>query len=129
MILKNLTWQSVFTFIKKNWVYVILIIALFLACFKLFYSNKTLQTINNTVVSKEAENKLLTEQLVLQKKISDSLKVEIDSLYKKWQATNTTQIINLIHNNYDKDRVQILIANNDKQFTIFSEWLSKKSSY
>jgi hypothetical protein len=118
--------KVIINFLKKNGLYIVCSIVLFYAGFKLFYSNKTINDINAINIEKQYENNLLNEDLKKQKHLSDSLKTEIDSLYKKWQTNTTTIIIN--NNSHDKERFEILTANNDKQFIIFSKWLSKTSN-
>jgi len=118
--------NSILNFLKKYWLYILLAIALFVVGFKLFYNNKNVDQLNQSVIEKQYENKLLNQYLEIEKRKSDSLKIEIDSLYKIWQTNSTTIIIN--NNKHDKERLEILTANNDKQFIIFSKWVSKTNS-
>jgi hypothetical protein len=118
--------KLILNFLKKNWLYVLLVIILFVVGFKLFYNNKNVDQLNKSVIEKQYENKLLNQYLEIEKRKSDSLKIEIDSLYKKWQTNSTVNIIN--NNKHDKERLTILTANNDKQFIIFTKWLSKTNS-
>lgn len=118
--------KLILSLLKKYWLYILLIIVLFIVGFKLFYNNKNVNQLNQSVIEKQYENKLLNQFLEIEKRKSDSLKIEIDSLYKKWQTNSTINIIN--NNKHDKERLTILTANNDKQFIIFSKWLSKTNS-
>jgi len=117
----------VLNFLKKNWLYIVLCITLFFIGFKLFYSNKTVELLNKTIIEKEYANKLLNEQLIKQKHVSDSLRINVDVYYKKWKESSTSQVINVINNKYDKERVKVINANTDKQFSIFTGWLSEKT--
>jgi hypothetical protein len=118
--------KLILNFLKKYWLYILLAIILFVVGFKLFYNNKNVNQLNQSVIEKQYENKLLNQYLEIEKRKSDSLKIEIDSLYKKWQTNSTVNIIN--NNKHDKERLEILTANNDKQFIIFSKWVSKTNS-
>ena len=120
--------NTLLNFLKKNWLYVLLVCIVFFIGFKLFYSNKSIDTLNQSVIEKEYENKLLKQQLTVQKATSDSLKKVTDVLYEKWKSTSTIKVINNIKNKNEKERTYIINANNDEQFIIFSSWLSKENS-
>ena len=120
--------NTLLNFLKKNWLYVLLVCIVFFIGFKLFYSNKSIDTLNQSVIEKEYENKLLKQQLTVQKATSDSLKKVTDVLYEKLKSTSTIKVINNIKNKNEKERTYIINANNDEQFIIFSSWLSKENS-
>lgn len=120
--------NTLLNFLKKNWLYVLLVCIVFFIGFKLFYSNKSIDTLNQSIIEKEYENKLLKQQLTVQKATSDSLKKVTDVLYEKWKHTSTIKVINNIKNKNEKERTYIINANNDEQFIIFSSWLSKENS-
>jgi hypothetical protein len=118
--------NAIISFLKTKWLYILLFITLFFIGFKLFYSTKTNDQLNTQVIEKQYENKLLNDYLIIEKHKSDSIKKQVDSLYQYWKSHPISQIINI--HTYDKERVEILNANNDKQFVIFAKWLSKTNS-
>lgn len=115
------------TFFKNNWKILALIVILFIIGFKLFHSSNKVKELNKTIIEKEFENKQLQKQLESQEKISDSLKIEVDSLTKQWENTPKEKIVKDIKIKYDEKRNVILNANGDEQLNFLSSWLSQKS--
>lgn len=120
--------NKVIDFLKKNWLPLVMVCLLFFVGYKLFYSRNKVNLLHKDVIEKEYENKQLTKQLEVQKGILDSLKKESDSLYVLWEKTPHIKIVEKIKDKYNEKRKNIINANDDEQFSIFSSWLSKESS-
>lgn len=115
-------------FVRKNWLYIIAFLAVFILGFNAFYSNSKIEKLNKTIVEKEYENKLLNEKLQKQKAVSDSLQVKTDSLILIWESKTKESIIKEIKNKNHETYIRILNASDDEQLSIISKWLSKKSN-
>ncbi|HNQ21083.1 MAG TPA: hypothetical protein PKI46_08490 [Bacteroidales bacterium] len=115
-------------FLRKNWLYVIAFLVVFILGFNAFYSKSKIEKLNKTIVEKEYENKLLNEKLKKQKVVSDSLQVKVDSLIVIWETNTKENIIKEIKNKNHETYIRIINASDDEQLSIISKWLSKKSN-
>lgn len=113
--------------VKKYWLYIVLVLLLFYAGFKLFYSNKKVETLDKTLIELEYKGELLNAKYIKEHKENDSLRKINNALFEDWKNKNVRVQIVKIKEKHDKERIKLIDTSLDNQFKFFANWLSKEN--
>lgn len=114
--------------VKKYWLNIVLVILLFYAGFKLFYSNKKVELLDKTLIELEYKGKLLDEKYYKEHTVNDSLRKVNKALFDEWKRRGITKKITQIKYKHGKERIKLIDTSLDNQFKFFSNWLPKENS-
>lgn len=114
--------------LKKYWLNIVLIVLLFLTGFKLFYSNKKVESLDKTLIELEYKGELLNQRYINEHSENDSLRKINTALYEDWKRISVTQKVSKIKYKYEKERIKLVDTSLDNQFKFFTNWLSKEDN-